>query len=56
MQKVPFCKGLVGIEAVVEARLSRMAGSGKGEGFPDGPDAGALASAGESSYNASNAD
>ena len=33
MQKVPFCKGLVGIEAVVEARASRMAGVGKGEGF-----------------------
>lgn len=36
MQKVPFCNGLVGIEAVVETRLSRIAGSGKCGEFPDG--------------------
>ena len=36
MQKVPLCKGLVGIEAVVEARASRIAGSGNGEGFQTG--------------------
>ena len=33
---MPFCKGLVGIEAIAGARLSRITGSGKGEGFSEG--------------------
>ena len=35
MQKVPFCKRLVGIEAVVEAQRSRIAERRKDEGFSD---------------------